>query len=656
MDTALVTGADRGIGLQIARQLVELGYRVYGLANSFAACNWQHHDFLQISCDLSRLDHLQLAWEHIAKHDPQVNVVVHAAANPAFAKDFESAAAQDIAHSVQSGLLAPLLLTRWALPNLIRFRGYVINIGWSGQGACPQGAIVAAIEGGLSLWTQSLFEELRDTGVKVCTIYPQRNSGETDPKARLKLEPQSEVDAGFVAKAVAQILQFKENNLVTQLVVRPQGTREEPRIAPNTEPLLGGPKDIVLPDPDKRPPPFKPIPTPEPQRPDDAWEFDDEGDDEWEEDDELDALLESSRRLLREQNETARRQLQRTREKTQHTKDRSARTKDRDAGKQQRSERSTDKAQRTERKTDSQQRSERRANDSQHTEGGTDKAQRSERGTDDTQRGNRDTAAVQSARADDAPARQASHTSERTPSDAETPDNGEEGKRRRRRRRGGRGRNRRSEDAHQTPLKEASAAEPSQTAADRQPPAAKQQQLTAKEQQAAEKQPAAAGLPLTADKKATSSASKPSAVTATAGNDAATAATTAAAAAKAPATTSPVAKPSAAKTPAAKAAEKRSSAAKPAPAPNAPDSPTATGSPSALGSAPSVTKQQATTKAAVKKTAAKKTATKKAVAKKVAVKKTPVKKIATKTAAKKVVKKAATKKTVATTVATKTQD
>lgn len=316
MDTALVTGADSGIGLQIARQLVELGYRVYGLAADFSACNWQHHDFMQVVCDLSRTDHLQQAWEHIAAHNPQVGVVVFARPSPELPNGFEAAAAEDIAHCVQSGLLAPLLLTRWALPSLVRFRGHVISIGWNGQGACRQGAVAAAIEGGLHHWSQGLFEELRDTGVKVCTVYPWRNAGAADAKARLKLEPQSEVDAKFVAKAVAQLLQSKENNLVTQIVVRPQGTREEPRIAPSVEPLLAGPKDIVLPDPDKRPPPPQPIPTPEPRRPDDAWEFDDEDDeDEWEEDDELDALLESSRRILREQNETARRQLQRTREK-----------------------------------------------------------------------------------------------------------------------------------------------------------------------------------------------------------------------------------------------------------------------------------------------------------------------------------------------------
>ena len=208
MDIALVTGAERGIGLQIARKLIELGFRVYGLAQDFAKCPFEHPDFIAVSCDLTARSEIESAFAQIQERDPMVNVVVNAARHTP-AESFEATPLEELEYALQTELLSAIYLTRLALPSLIKYHGYVINIAWNGQGNAAS-VTSAAGQGGLHLFGQQLFEEVRDTGVKVSTLFPQPNTGGADPKARIQMEPQSAIENALFAQAVETVLRFKE--------------------------------------------------------------------------------------------------------------------------------------------------------------------------------------------------------------------------------------------------------------------------------------------------------------------------------------------------------------------------------------------------------------------------------------------------------------
>jgi NAD(P)-dependent dehydrogenase (short-subunit alcohol dehydrogenase family) len=309
MDTILVTGAERGTGLKIAQKLVEMGFKVYGLANDFSKCYYTHRDFVPVACDVSRLDHIVEVWDKIVDRDPMVFGLVHAAAyDPQ--TPFEATRTEALALSLNLGLLAPVLLTRLALPSLIRLHGHLIHIGWNASGRCPMGPVGAAAQGGLMHFTEALYEEVRDTGVKVCTIFAQPNTTEPDKHGRLAMEPQSEVDNNLIAEAVAQALSFKGNNTVTQMVLRPQSTREKPAIVTAVPELPRARHDVVLPPEGKMPHQEAVlIPTPEPQRPADAPPPEASEDEDDDEDDELDLMMEESRKLLKEQRELAKKKV-----------------------------------------------------------------------------------------------------------------------------------------------------------------------------------------------------------------------------------------------------------------------------------------------------------------------------------------------------------
>ena len=57
MKTAILTGASKGIGLAMAKRLVSLGYKVYGLSRS-NDISFSHTNFVPVKCDLLNTDQL----------------------------------------------------------------------------------------------------------------------------------------------------------------------------------------------------------------------------------------------------------------------------------------------------------------------------------------------------------------------------------------------------------------------------------------------------------------------------------------------------------------------------------------------------------------------------------------------------------------------
>lgn len=310
MEIAIVTGSERGIGLKIAQRLIGMGFKVYGLAQSFRDCHFDHKYFSPISCDLTSGEQVARAYDLISDRDPDTFCLVNAAQHDP-GEAFEATRIESIDYAVQTGLLTPLILTRLALPSLIRLRGHILNICWNGRDSIEKGALGCAIEGGLMHFGNALFDEVRDTGVKVTLLTPQPNTGERDPKGKLRLQPQSEVDPNLFADAVESVLRFKGTNLVSEIVVRPQATREEPLVPLAIPDLPRAKHDVQLPPPAKMAPLHEGgIPTPEARRPEDAPDptaaEQAEGADDDDDDDELDELMEESRILLEKEREFAR--------------------------------------------------------------------------------------------------------------------------------------------------------------------------------------------------------------------------------------------------------------------------------------------------------------------------------------------------------------
>lgn len=243
MDIAIVTGAASGIGLAIARKLVDMGCRVYGLGGDYKEINYSHRYFIPVGCDLSNVNDIKKKTDTILEREKGVYILVNNAKFTPRKAFFGETNLADLEMVVRINLLCPLVLTRLCLPSLTRLQGFVVNIVPTSAELSRGGPAGAAANGGLRWMSEALFEECREQGVKVTSLFPQSNPYRPGEKA----EP---IDPKHVAAAVGNLILHSDGNLVTELVIRPQHVKEN-SVPPPLNVPYPAPKPVPMP-PDER--------------------------------------------------------------------------------------------------------------------------------------------------------------------------------------------------------------------------------------------------------------------------------------------------------------------------------------------------------------------------------------------------------------------
>jgi len=189
---ALVTGANKGIGLEVVRQLgraglcVWLGARDAGRGEAAAAgLREEGLDVRFVALDLGRPETLPLAAERIQEECRRLDVLVNNAgiADPADGSPGE-ASLDAVRRVLETNFLGTLAVTQAMLPLLRRSgAGRIVNVS-SGLGSLTQNADPAwefakvkllgynAAKAALNMLTILLAAELRDTAIKVNSADP----------------------------------------------------------------------------------------------------------------------------------------------------------------------------------------------------------------------------------------------------------------------------------------------------------------------------------------------------------------------------------------------------------------------------------------------------------------------------------------------------
>ena len=225
--TALVTGAGRGIGRAIAIALAKAGCTVVITARTTLELVAVQQQILAakgnasiIQADLTRDDDLH----SLVKTCGPVDFLINNAGWGKRATVVRSRV-DDWDQTFRLNLRAPMILAKEFVPAMIKKgEGAVINIGSvSGKSGEANGAAYSASKFGLIGFTQSLYEEVREHGIKVAVILPGFVDTPMIPPVK-HLDRSKMIQADDVAQAVLYILNTQITACPVEITLRPQRT------------------------------------------------------------------------------------------------------------------------------------------------------------------------------------------------------------------------------------------------------------------------------------------------------------------------------------------------------------------------------------------------------------------------------------------------
>ncbi|MEM8855375.1 MAG: SDR family oxidoreductase [Pseudomonadota bacterium] len=171
--TALVTGASRGIGAATVRRLRADGHNVVAMARSqdALAALAEETGCEPLVCDLTDDGALDDALDGL-----RVDILVNNAGLITSAKPFAEQTVEDIDRQLTLNLRATLVLTQKVLPQMIaRGSGHLVMVtSLIARHPFPNVTLYAATKGGMHAFAQTLRMELAGTGVRLTEVAPGR--------------------------------------------------------------------------------------------------------------------------------------------------------------------------------------------------------------------------------------------------------------------------------------------------------------------------------------------------------------------------------------------------------------------------------------------------------------------------------------------------
>lgn len=226
---AIVTGAGRGIGKAISLMLARSGAAVALASRSEAELDKVRKEIekgegkaIVVPTDLTRDEEIQRLIKETVGQWGSIDYLIN---NAGWGKHSPvvRATVADWDRTFQVNLRAPMLLSKLVLPSMIERRaGAIINIASiSGKTGQANTAAYSASKAGLLAFSESLYEEVREYGIKVTAILPGFVDTPLIP-ATAKLDRGKMIRPEDIAQTVLFILTSAPTSCPVEITVRPQ--------------------------------------------------------------------------------------------------------------------------------------------------------------------------------------------------------------------------------------------------------------------------------------------------------------------------------------------------------------------------------------------------------------------------------------------------
>ncbi len=225
---AVVTGAARGIGEAISKQLAALGATVVLAARDLHQLDRVQRE-IQVhggSAEIASLDLLDEASitrlaDHVQGQYHRCDILVNNAGIGLPPRPLHETTPAEWDTLMGTNLRGPYLMVRAFAPVMIAARsGHIINISsLAGHNPLPNGAAYSASKWGLNGLTYSLAEELRPHNIRVSVVAPGSvNTGFNVSRGK---DPDKKIQPSDVAHVIAMLATQAPQSFVSEVLLRP---------------------------------------------------------------------------------------------------------------------------------------------------------------------------------------------------------------------------------------------------------------------------------------------------------------------------------------------------------------------------------------------------------------------------------------------------
>lgn len=216
MQVAIITGASKGIGLELAKYLSDKNIKVYGLSRTTIKDDKIKH----LSVDIKDETAVSNAIDYIYKEEGRIDYLINNA-GMGISGSIESTSINDLRNIIDVNFIGAFLVIKSVLKYMReKNNGKIINIGSvASEFAIPFQAFYSSTKSALKVFSEALNNEVSPYGIRVCTILP----GDTKTsftKNRKYNDTELDVYKNRVSKSVGLMEKDEQNGMSSLYVTK----------------------------------------------------------------------------------------------------------------------------------------------------------------------------------------------------------------------------------------------------------------------------------------------------------------------------------------------------------------------------------------------------------------------------------------------------